>query len=360
MTKTLLLAACLVSLSHGGPKTETGEINGARFRIDMPEKWNGGLVMYCHGYNPKPVTYEDPKPVPFNNVFVDQGYAFAESGYAAGGWAIQEALEDTEALRRYFSGRHGKPKETYVTGRSMGGLLTLALMEMFPNSYDAGLPLCGPLGASTWVLERRPFDMRVVFDYYFPRALPSPVDIPAAFERSRERNEEIQKLLDAMPESAGVIRRYTGIHTNRELADTLVFFTYLLKELEQRAGGNPFDNRNIVYAGTPDDNALNDGVKRYASSPRATEYVRAYYTPTGRLTHPMLAVHTTYDPLVPAWMPNSYSILTEMEGAHSMFVQQYVKRDGHCAINNEEVGRAFAALREWKTSGKRPRAGASE
>jgi hypothetical protein len=42
---------------------EIGEINGARFRIDVPEKWNGGLVVYCHGYSDSPGNYEN-KPNP--------------------------------------------------------------------------------------------------------------------------------------------------------------------------------------------------------------------------------------------------------------------------------------------------------
>src|ERR1700680_1959097 len=45
-------------------KVETGEINGARFRIDMPEKWNGGLVMYCHGYAAVPGRFDNAKPNP--------------------------------------------------------------------------------------------------------------------------------------------------------------------------------------------------------------------------------------------------------------------------------------------------------
>jgi pimeloyl-ACP methyl ester carboxylesterase len=155
------------------PRTELGEINGAKFRIDMPEKWNGGLVLYCHGYNAAPVSYED-KPLPLLSVFAGQGYAVAQSGYAAGGWAIQEAIEDMEALRRYFASKYGAPTETYVTGHFMGGFLTMVLLERFPNSYDAGLALCGPLGPATWFFERRIFDLRVVFDYYFPGALPNP------------------------------------------------------------------------------------------------------------------------------------------------------------------------------------------
>ena len=72
-----------VSLCTTFAATELGDINGAKFRIDMPANWNGGLVMYCHGYNPKPVVF-DEKVNPFINVFLDQGYAIAQSGYAAG------------------------------------------------------------------------------------------------------------------------------------------------------------------------------------------------------------------------------------------------------------------------------------
>src|SRR2546422_3580720 len=79
--KNLLIAFTFVPvLCLGAGRTETGEINGAKFRIDMPEKWNGGLVVYCHGYSPKPGSYDDPKSNPFIDIFVNQGYAFVQSG----------------------------------------------------------------------------------------------------------------------------------------------------------------------------------------------------------------------------------------------------------------------------------------
>jgi dipeptidyl aminopeptidase/acylaminoacyl peptidase len=114
--------------------------------------------MYCHGYSPIAVTYKEGTLPPVLAVFTDQGYAVAESGYAAGGWAIQEAVEDTEALRRYFGSKYGQPKETFITGHSMGGFLTMMFMERFPTTYDAGLALCGPLAPTTYFMERGAFD----------------------------------------------------------------------------------------------------------------------------------------------------------------------------------------------------------
>jgi pimeloyl-ACP methyl ester carboxylesterase len=353
-----LLALCLlVYPAHAAPRTETGDINGARFRIDIPENWNGGLVMYCHGYNPKPVTYDQPKIAPVLSVFLDQGYAVAQSGYAAGGWAIQEALTDTENLRRYFLQKYGPVKETYVTGHSMGGFLTMALMETQPAVYDAGLPLCAPLASPLVFAARGAFDGRVLFDYYFPGALPDPSKVDLTYESSPAVAEKILALLDAAPDKAEILRRQNHIKTNKDLAGTLAFVTYVLKDIQQRSGGNPFDNRSVIYTGTPDDNAVNAAVKRYAADPRAAAYVRSYYTPTGRIAKPMFAVHTSYDPLVPASIPNQYVSLTEQAGSAGLFVQAYVPRDGHCSITPGEIGRAFSLLREWKSGGVRPNGG---
>jgi pimeloyl-ACP methyl ester carboxylesterase len=357
MKRFVCILLVFSGLCGAEPKTEMGEINGARFRIEMPENWNGGLIMYCHGYSPVPGNFDNPKPNPALNNFVSEGYAVAQSGYSAGGWAIEEAVQDTEGLRRYFVKRYGAPKETYVTGHSMGGFLTMELVEKFPNEYDGGLALCGPLAPASWFMERNVFDMRVVFDYYFPGVLPSPAKVPENYAVSPALNADIQKLLDGQPEKSAALRRYTGIHTNKDLAATLVFFTYILKDLQQRGHGNPFDNHNTIYSGTDDDNALNDGVTRYTGDVRAAEYIRLYYTPSGHLTRPLLAIHTTYDQLVPAWVTNAYSTIAGIGGGERFFVQQYVKRDGHCAILPAEIGRGFTQLRQWKATGTRPPAG---
>ncbi len=71
----------------------------------------------------------------------------------------------------------------------------------------------------------------------------------------------------------------------------------------------------------------------------------------------MLAIHTTHDALVPPWIPNMYSTLAERAGSDQLFVQQYVKRNGHCAILPAEIGRGFEQLRKWVAAGTRPPSG---
>src|ERR1700722_7964579 len=108
--KNFLALLALAGLSMAAPKTEIGLINWASFRIDVPEKWNGGLVVDCHGYSPTPAVFTaEQKFSPVLQPFLDQGYAVAQSGYAGGGWAVEEAVVDTESLRRYFVGKYGKP-----------------------------------------------------------------------------------------------------------------------------------------------------------------------------------------------------------------------------------------------------------
>jgi pimeloyl-ACP methyl ester carboxylesterase len=353
-----ILAALTVALglAVAAPKVELGTINGAAFRIDVPENWNGGLVVYCHGYNASPVTYKDG-PNPLIAVFTDKGYAVAQSGYAAGGWAIQEGAVDTESLRRYFISKYGAPKETYITGHSMGGFLTMLLMERYPTVYDAGMPMCGPLAAAESFQSRGAFDAVVLFNYYFPGILPDPTKIPKSFVSTTGDKALLAKImaaLDGSPDKAAALRHQNNLKSNKDLGGTLAFLVYLIEELNQRAGGNPFDNRNVIYSGTLDDNALNSAIPRYAADPQAVAYLRENYTPTGKIAKPMLAVHTSYDPLVPVTIPNQYSTLTELAGTQNLFVQQFVKHDGHCAIQPDEISRGFVELQAWKNSGTRP------
>ena len=74
----------------------------------------------------------------------------------------------------------------------------------------------------------------------------------------------------------------------------------------------------------------------------------------------MLAIHTTYDPLVPPWVTNMYSILAERADSDQFFVQQYVKHAGHCAIQPAEIARGFQQLRQWTAVGTRPAAGVNQ
>jgi pimeloyl-ACP methyl ester carboxylesterase len=352
-----VMATCLAAAAHA--KTEFGKLDAAAFRIDVPDDWNHGLVVYYHGYSAENHGggFDEKKPLdPRLAAFTKAGYAVLQSGYSRGGWALEQAVPETEALRRYFVEKYGKPNETWVAGASMGGMLTVLTIEQSPENYAGGLDLCGAV-ADTPTLFTRAFDARVLFDYYFPGTLPNPAKVPADFELSEKLGKKVATLLQSKPEAASALRRIEGLH-EKDLPGVLLFVTWLLKDIEQRSGGNPFDNRNTVYTGTPNDNALNNGVKRYAADPGALAYLQRFYTPTGHLTKPVLAIHTTYDELVPPSVPGNYALLARTAGAGDFFVVQYVKHDGHCNITPEEIGRGFEELRQWTQKSLRPTVGA--
>jgi len=332
---------------------ETGSINGARFYIEVPKQWNKGLVLYAHGYTVQgstPPDHASPRMKSFADVFLSRGFAFAASDYSRQGWAIKEGVEDTEALRRYFSAKYGTPTETYITGHSMGGHITMATIERYPEAYQGALPLCGPLGAALDFLNTGVFDMLVTFEAMFPGTIGSP------YEPSRETGAKVKAAVAADPERAArYAQRYQ--RTPAQLPGALSLFHAVIGELKERAGGEPFDNRNRIYVGFGDDVAINRTVKRYTGDPAAREYVRQYATPTGRLSDPMLTLHTTIDPLVLGSDVTAYELPAVLAGASDRFVARFVEASGHCNFTPAQAGTAFDALLAWARHGTRPQGG---
>ena len=92
-------------------------------------------------------------------------------------------------LRRYFIHKYGARERVIHHGTFHGRFSHHDDGGIVSERYDGGLPW--PLGAATWFMERQPFDLRVVFDYYFPDGLPDPAGVPASFTMSREINERV-------------------------------------------------------------------------------------------------------------------------------------------------------------------------
>jgi pimeloyl-ACP methyl ester carboxylesterase len=283
-------------------------------------------------------------------VFLSRGFAFAASDYSVQGWAVKEAVEDTEALRRYFVAKHGAPADAYITGHSMGGHITMAILERYPEAYQGALPMCGPLGAAIEFLNTGAFDMLVTFEALFPGTIGSP------YEPRADTGNRVKAAVAAEPARAAKYAQRWG-RTVGQLPGALSLFHTVIGELRQRAGGEPFDNRNRIYAGFGDDVSLNRSVTRYAALPSAREYVRQYSTPTGRITDPILTIHTTSDALVLGSDVTAYEVPAALAGTSDRFVARFVDADGHCNFTPAQTGAAFDALRAWARDGERPASG---
>jgi pimeloyl-ACP methyl ester carboxylesterase len=343
--------------------TEVGVLTGAPYRIDIPTDWNHRVVVYYHGYAMHGVTFHIAERLVGQQApFFDRHYAVIQSAYSQPGWALPQAYPETEALRRYFAKKFGQPAETYVAGGSMGGALVMVTLELNPKPYIGGLDLCGSVGPTYESFERR-FALRAAFDHYFPNLLGPLVTVPPDFEANQATRDKIAAALKTKPDAAALLRALLGVHTDASVASDIAYYTFVIGDMQRRAGGNPFDNRNYLYTGTNPasstaDYELNDNVRRYTATPSAREYLMQHYTPTGRLQRPMVALHTLYDPVVQPGSLALYDHLVQSAGFGENLVQEYVKREGHCNITQEEEGKAFDELVTWVHHGPRPTPGA--
>ncbi|MDX2042992.1 MAG: alpha/beta fold hydrolase [Acidobacteriota bacterium] len=350
--------SCLLAIAAAAQdaKVENGSINGAAFRIELPAAGVKGLVMYCHGYQTvgSANNFENARAQALRKEFLSRGFAFAESAYSTQGWAVKEAVEDTEALRRYFVGKHGKPNETIVLGHSMGGAISLATIEKYPEVYDGALPMCGPLNVTLNGFQERIFDMLVTFDFLFPNVVGSLTQLPqtAKLDQAKARTA-----IEAAPDKAARYAKRYSLNSSAELPFVLAFWYEIIRELQFRSGGNPFDNRNTIYDGFEDDVAMNRGVKRYAADAKAREYLRQHYSPTGKIADPVLTLHTTYDQLIPGRFVSQYDEFARVAGTQDLFVAKFVVANGHCNFTAPQTGAAFDELLAWIRDKKRPAAG---
>jgi pimeloyl-ACP methyl ester carboxylesterase len=338
------------------PFRETGEIAGAEYLIEIPEGWNGGLIMYAHGYEAVA-----PRRAAFNRRIVEAaaplGFAVAQSKYTVQGWAAREGIHDTEALRRYFWGRFGRTRPTIIAGDSQGGAITFRTIELYPEIYDGALPMCAVAEPALRFFKERVFDMRLQFDYTFPGLPGSVLEFPDGERTLANYALRITQMIREKPEEAEAFARRFDLPNTQQIAPVIAFWSEILREMIERTGGNAFDNRNTIYAGTEDDAKLNREIPRYAADPQAVEYLRQWVTPTGQISDPVIHLHTFIDQLIPADRVTYYEQLTQTAGTGEHFVQYYVDRFGHCNFKVEEVREALARLIAWINEGRRPEPG---
>lgn len=337
------------------PMSSTGILDKAPYRIDVPRNWNHQLVMLLHGYEPKGSPRAEALPQnEATPVFLERGYAVAQSAYSTQGWATAEAVQDTERLRARFAEKYGKPRHTYIVGFSLGGQGALVSMERHGASYDGALSLCGVNVSTRQALEEAVVTTLVAFDYFFPDTLglapqgltdpasPPMVD-PQAIEMALQKNEKAAAILS------------TRLEIPRAGLAGAVMLDYLvLRELQARAGGHPVDNSVTVYAGFGDDAAFNKGVHRYKGDAKAMQYVAANAALTGRIDKPIVLFSNEADPTVPKRFGTVYPALVKQAGHSEDLMVLPRVGEGHCDFTPAQIGSAFATLTGWVDSGKRP------
>jgi pimeloyl-ACP methyl ester carboxylesterase len=129
----------------------------APYSMMVPANFNGTVYLYSHGYRPNvPVpagipgyggytVTNTPQPAPNAAVvgaLLAKGYGVVGSGFARQGWNADSAIKTNVELIGLFKKQFTKTTKVVAWGESLGGFITQALAEQYPNLVDAAAPLC--------------------------------------------------------------------------------------------------------------------------------------------------------------------------------------------------------------------------
>ena len=396
MTTRVAHAAISGCITPNGTNVLQGTLGGANYTISVPSNWNGTLVLYSHGYifpdhpllNPAPDS-GDPLT---GAALLQQGYALAGSSYSQNGWAIQQAFHDQIALLDFFDATCGTPTRTIAAGISEGGIISVGLVQLYPDRFAGALPVCAALSGSVGAWNQA-LDSAFAFDVLLAgNTLPivhllAPGNPPVGADfnqaeavlqaaqstpQGRARLALVAALSDIpgwsdpfSPEPAST--DFTTQEQNQALwlSHDFTFAFFARAELELRAGGNPSWNTGVDYhvqlAKSADNEEvralyqqaglnLSTDLETLNAAPRigadlgAVGYLNQYLTFNGELSVPVLTLHTTGDGLEPPEEEQAYASIVHSSGDTSMLRQVFVHRAGHCTITPAEALTAFKTL----------------
>jgi pimeloyl-ACP methyl ester carboxylesterase len=347
-----------------GPQEVEGATGpGSLYKLFYPALWNGDLVIYSHGYVApgEPIALPDVDPLP--DILTGYGYGVAYSSFSDNGYAIKDAVQRTRQLRGVFASQFGMPNRTYLVGHSEGAIIALMLAEKNPRLFDGALPMCGLVGGGPLQVEYL-LNLRVLFDFYFPGVIPgTPFDIPPGLDFETDVVPDVTLAIATHPlraiDMAGVDQIDIQWTSLAELIESILAGLYYnvvgTEDLLGRTHGRFMaGNTNTEYTGSSDDELLNAGVQRYEATPDAANYLKHWYQPSGKLSIPVVTLHTTRDGAVPLFHEAAYEDLVSAAGRSDMLLQRSVDAFGHCAFGIPDQVGAFFALKTWVETGVKP------
>ena len=343
--------------------------NSAGYRVEVPDNWNGDLVLYAHGFRGTglELTISNPR---IRQWLIDHGYAWAASSFSTNGYDVKQGVKDTHALGTLFRGLVGNPVRTYFTGHSMGGHITGVAIEQYPNAYAGALPMCGVMGDNE------------LFDYYldFNLVAEALAGVSAEFPFPADYQTAVVPVVKAAlgpaypavlnlqgKELVGVTQNISGGPRPAFPTSFAVWGNFLFTVGVQAgdvgvAPGNVQDNSNTVYqidadpALSPAEIALNAAVLRVSQDPQGRHPNGLGNIPPILATFriPVLTLHTIGDLFVPLSMEQIYARRAAAQGTSDLLVQRVIRDHGHCGFVVSEEEAAFAALVNWVTNGVKP------
>jgi pimeloyl-ACP methyl ester carboxylesterase len=374
-----------------GVQTYTGSLSdGATYLIEVPQNWNGTLLLYTQGYAVEPVPAVDIGGAAGDPLLrfylLTHGYALAGSS-ASIGFRVHEAFSEQIEVLDTFNALIGSPARTIAWGHSLGGMITAGLIQKYPERFSGALPMCSAGGGSvgTW---NQWLDAAFAFKTLLAPGSGLQVvnitnpdanffvaqEVLTAAQATAEGRARIA-LVAALTDLSGWIDPFspepgpTDYATQEatqflEFQQVFLFFAFfdLRAELEGRAGGNPSWNTGVDYkkqlalsidnaevhalyeqAGLDLDADLDtlNNATRIAPDPAAVDYLSQNIIFNGQISVPVLTLHTTDDDVVSVEHEQAYADVVAKASNSPLLRQIFVHRGGHCNFTEAE---AIAAL----------------
>jgi hypothetical protein len=366
-----------------GATAHWGVHTGAGFRIEVPDDWNGSLVVWAHGFRGTglELTVDDH---PLRALLIPLGFAWASSSYSRNDYDITTGVQDTHALVQRFNGLVGNPSRVYLTGASMGGHITAVSIEQYRGTYDAALPICGVLG------DYALFDYFLDFNAAAQQIGTGSSSFPVEpFQYIGVTVPQIKANLESVPGGWPVflnaggqnLKSLTALRSGgfRPNFEEAWFFWNTFPEIATGPGnflfdlgigdgtfvrtpGVALDNQDVVYQFdgdpnlTPDEQALNDGIVRVSpdAAGRNPDGLSQVPVISGDIDIPVLTLHNLGDLFVPVHNEVEYASRVEAQGKSDLLVQRAIRGVLHCDFTASEFSTAFLDLVAWLEAGIKP------
>nr|WP_157527875.1 hypothetical protein [Kibdelosporangium sp. MJ126-NF4]CEL16483.1 putative membrane protein [Kibdelosporangium sp. MJ126-NF4]CTQ90435.1 putative membrane protein [Kibdelosporangium sp. MJ126-NF4] len=359
----------------------SGSIDGARYLIKVPQRWNGTLMLFSHPY----YTEDIKEGIGLANRpetekwLLDHGYALAASDFTGRyGFAVEQGMKDQIALLDFFTKNVGTPRRTIATGSSMGAGISTLLVERYPQRFAGAAAMCGPLDLyGTWnVMLDVNFAVRTLLaepgqeiDLVRPRDPRASTDALLQAVGKAQTTPEGRAKLALVGAIGNVISWNSAVQARpTELAARLNQQAALIEgahvytfgpngraDLERRVGGNPSWNVGVDYtrqlarsterdlvqqayqaapgASLHADLAALAAAPRIAPDPNAVSSMYRNIVARGTAPTPVITLHNTGDG---GALPENERWYASRVDDPNRLRQVYSDRGSHCAFTAAE------------------------
>lgn len=372
----------------------------AGYVIEMPDAWNGDLVLYAHGYSGTAPQLSVTPPGRIRSYLINSGYAWAASSYTRNGYDIAAGVKSTDDLLELFRERYGLSElaKVYLTGHSMGGHVTARTITdiAYKDKYDGALPMCGVVGGGNELFSYQ-MDWGLLASYY------AGVEADVPYKTDDENyGDEISAYVTAITGGAlgdfpsnlndagnlfktAVMYRSGGERplfdrafssdAARFNAQMMTFYPlpepfgagYLADpvyrfdpELGNIAGNSLtlYELDAIEGISNDEEELLNDeqnGIERVAAPIEANfDGPEIMWPVNGDIDIPVLTMHTLGDLYVPFSMVQIWADKIAAAGNEEKFRARAIRTINHCNFTPQEEIEAFSALVNWVETGDIP------